>query len=314
MARSNVSFFILLFTTVCSIGYFCLLKISPGNGIVAGTTTSDESVMVSFFFGGGGQFTLYGYTSPNALVDMESSSGYDETRADDKGYYEFRNRYSPVSPLEVCLTAQDQFGRTSNPVCLPSFPNNSYITIGPVVLSPTLSFDKSDYYIGDEVVLSGQTIPNTDVSLEMFTQDTKNSKLESRFSFIKPVEAFSFPNLTTKSDSFGNFAISLPSASAKTYRLFAQANYNEQNSPKSLTLQFKILPVWMIIIKFFLFIWSLIKSRLLEIIILGQIIILIYYFLNHYFEPRAIVVWKHKELTLEKHELAKREKYLPIVK
>jgi len=133
----------------------------------------------------------------------------------------------------------------------------------------------------------------------------------SSLQFVKPVQAFSFPNLTARSDSRGNFAISLPSASAKTYRLFAQTNYDEQSSPKSLTLQFQILPVWMIIVKFFLFIWNLIKSRLLEIGILVEIIALTYYLIRHYFQPHAIMLRKRNDLVLEEHEIIKRENLLP---
>jgi uncharacterized membrane protein len=155
-----------------------------------------------------------------------------------------------------------------------------------VILSPTLSFEKESYYIGDEVILSGQTIPNTNVNFSLFT----NTEKEGTNLFIKEVQAFSFPNLTTKSDSKGNFSISLPSSSAKTFRLFAQTDYDNQFSPKSLTLQFQILPLWMIIIKLFLFLWSLIKSRLLDIIILAEIISLTYYFIKHSFQPHAIVL------------------------
>ncbi len=300
--KSSLTFFILFPLIIISISFFILKQIIPVTGTVAGTTVNHPPVTVSFFFGGGGQFKIYGYTSPQALVSLESGAGFDETRAKEDGYFEFTDRYSPISPQEACLTAQDQFGRLSSPVCLPPFPNDSYVEIGPVILSPTLSFDKADYFIGDEVVLSGQTIPNTNVDLEMFSKN-------QQFSLIKPVEAFSFPELLTRSDSKGNFSISLPSTSAKTYRLFAQTKYDTQSSPKSLTLQFQILPVWMIIIKFFLFIWSLIKSRLLEISILVEIIALTYYLIKHYFQPHAIMLRKHFDLMLEEHEIVKRENY-----
>jgi len=313
--RFNLSFIVLLVVAISSMGYFLILKMQPPIGVVAGQAISHPPVTVSFFFGGGGQFKLYGYTSPQALVNLESGSGYDETRADDEGYFEFTNRYSPVLLLEVCLTAQDQFGRLSNPVCLPSFPNDRYIVIGPVILPPTLSFDKSNYYVGDEVILSGQTIPNTEVELKMFSKDEQSSKTNTQgFWLVKPAYAFSFPNLTTKSDPKGNYSISLPSTSSKTYRLFAQTDYNKQSSPKSLTLQFQILPVWMIIVKFFIFIWNLIKLRLLEISILVEIMALTYYLIKHYFQPHAIILRKRNDLAFTKHEIVKREEYLPLLK
>jgi hypothetical protein len=301
--RSNILFFILLIGTVITLGYFIVLKTQVQVGTVAGQNISHSPVTVSFFFGRGGQFKLYGYSSPLALIRMEAGNGFDETQANNVGYFEFANRYSPILPQEVCLTAQDQFGRLTSPICLPPFPNDEYVEIGPVILSPTLSFDKESYYIGDEVILSGQTIPNTNVNLSLFA----NTGKENANLFIKEVQAFSFPNLTTKSDSKGNFSISLPSTSAKTFRLFAQTDYDNQSSPKSLTLQFQILPLWMIIIKFFLFLWSLIKSRLLEIIILAQIISLTYYIIKRSFQPHAIVLRKHYDLLLQENKIVKKE-------
>jgi len=119
--RSNISFLILLISTILSISYFLVSKNLPGSGIVAGKTIYHPPVTVSFFFGGGGQFKIFGYTSPLALVSLEAGTGFDETRAKEDGYFEFANRFSPIFPQEVCLTSQDQFGRLSSPTCLISY-------------------------------------------------------------------------------------------------------------------------------------------------------------------------------------------------
>jgi len=193
-------------------------------------------------------------------------------------------------------------GRLTNPVCLPPFPVNYNVTIGPVLMPPTLSLDKSDYWVGDEVILSGQTIPETNVSLSTFTDD-KNSLLSQITNKINPqVYAFSLPKLEAKTDKSGNFSIALPSSSAKKFRLFAQTQFQNEQSPKSVNLTLKILPWWMIIIKLFIFIWLSIKPRLLEITILIELIILLIYFLRSYFHPKNLAIIKKQPLEIVKYK------------
>jgi len=277
-----------------------------------------------FAFVGDHYFNLYGYTSPQALVTFEGMGIFDQTTADDKGYFEFNNRFSPFSSREACLSSKDQFGRLSSPVCLPPFPVSYNVTIGPVIMPPTISLDKKDYFIGDEVILSGQTVPNTDVNLSMFgdagkkfearsTKFETNSnfkililKIISDFALIRPVEAFTFPKITSMSDSKGNFSINLPSSNPEKYRLFAQVNHVKSISPNSVKLNLEILPVWMIVIKFFLFLFSLIRPRLLEILILAEIIYIIYVIKSH-IQSKAIVKYQNHLPEIE-------ESHLPMIK
>lgn len=267
------------------------------------------------------RFNLFGYSSPSALITFSGMGIFDQTYADEKGYFEFKNRFSPFSPREACLTARDQLGRLTAPVCLPPFPTRYDLSIGPVILPPTVSVNAQNYYQGDEVKLSGQTIPNSEVKFSVFAENreitrmiaqknaeshrdgdtppTPTSLMHKRedafrdlvlrlFSLVKPVEAFSFPDLTTRTDAKGNFSLSLPSARPDTFRLFAQTSYEDGQSPESVKLNVKILPVWMVIIQFFLFIWSILKSRLLEILIVGELIGLTIFFLRRYLHPHAI--------------------------
>jgi hypothetical protein len=198
-------------------------------------------------------------------------------------------------------------GRLTNPVCLPPFPVNYNVTIGPVLMPPTLSLDKSDYWVGDEVILSGQTIPETSVSLSTFT-DEKNTLISQIIKKINPqVYAFSLPKLETKTDKSGNFSIALPSSSAKKFRLFAQTHFQNENSPKSVKLTLKIFPWWMIIFKFFIFIWLLTKPRLLEIFILIELIFLLIYFLRSHFHPKTLAIIKKQPLAIIKYQKPKSE-------
>jgi len=273
---------------------------------IAGIKTNIYETDVSAFIGEY-RFTLFGYTSPKALVNFTGLGIFDQTYADEKGYFEFKNRFSPFSPREACLTAQDQFGRLTSPVCLPPFPVDYNVEIGPVIMPPTLSLDKNDYWIGDQVILSGQTIPNTNVNLKMFSREKNSNLIFYALNLIfPPIEAFSFPNINTKVDEKGNFSIVFTSTSAKKFRLFAQTQFQSKDSPKSVSLTFKILPWWMIIVKFFGFLWFLIKSRLLEIIILIELLILLIYLLRSYFHPKNLAIVKKQSLEIVKYQKPER--------
>jgi len=286
------------------------------NGNIAGISNTSyfddkqsKNVNVSAFIGDH-RFNLYGYTSPRAFVTFDGQGIFDTTTADDKGYFEFDNRFSPLSPREACLTSKDQFGRLSSPVCLPPFPIKYDVNIGPVIMPPTVSLDNppagGDYFMGDQVMLSGQAVPNTDVKLSMFGKDKDSHGLIADFhGFVKSVEAFTFPELTAKSDSKGNFSVNLPSSSPENFRLFAQTNFNKSISANSIKLNLDILPVWMIIIKFFLFLFSLIKPRLLEILILAEIIYILYILKGH-IQSKAIVLYEKRLPAIE-------ESHLPVV-
>lgn len=251
-------------------------------GNVAGIQTVSATI-------GEYRFILFGYGSPGALITLEGMGLYDQVYADEQGYFEFNNRFSPTSPRDACLTGRDKFGRLTNPVCLPPFPIKYNVSIGPVLLPPTISLDppeKGAYFIGDEVLLSGQTIPNTEVELSTFTDETKTSTLS--LSLIRPVEAATIPIVPIKSDSHGNFAVNLPSSNNNFFRLFTRVNYLDEASPKSNTLSFDVLPFWMIVINIIGFLFSLFKSRLLEILILAELLILLMYLIRRFFHPYLI--------------------------
>ncbi len=294
---------------ILTTGLFFLRELSQGE--IAGQITQNQTVNVSLFFGLGGQFRIFGYTSPQALVTLEAIGASDQVYADKDGYFEFKNRFSPVIPQDICLTAQDQFGRLTTPVCLPPFPNNYYIEIGPVIMPPTVSLNNNDFWLGDEVILTGQTIPNSEINLSIFNQKGKNNllgKLSKYLIFPKKILAAPFPKIDTKSDTKGNFSFALPSSTVDKFTLFTQVKFNQQDSPKSRKLTVEILPWWMIIIKFLLFIFSQIKNRLLELAILTQIAFLIYYFFKHFFSPKTLTIIKYQGF-----QIIKKEKY-PLVK
>lgn len=250
---------------------------------------------------GDSHLTLYGYTSPQALVTLEGMGILDHSYADNEGYFQFSTLFLSNSSREACLSSKDPLGRLSSPVCLPPFPAGNDVSVGPVIMPPTLSLNSQNYYMGDQVILSGQAIPNTEVSLSMFG----NNNETSNFALIRPVEAFTFPELKVKSDEKGNFSITLPSSNPNRFRLFAQANFMKSVSTNSINLNFDIFPIWMVIVRYFLFFISLIYSRLLEIAILIEITYILYTIRVRLHE-KAIIVHQSNLPMVENNDLNKK--------
>ena len=286
------------------LGFLYLNNPITTSGVVAGIKTQESGPILNSISIGDFHFTLFGYTSPHAEVTFDGQGIYDKAYADENGYFSFDNRFSPFSPHEACLSSKDQFGRISSPVCLSAFPVKYNVSIGPVLIPPTLSLNQEYYYTNDQITLSGQTIPNSDINLSVFTKQERLSLLKTVFvKLIKPVEAFSFPELTARSDSKGNYSLSLPSSNPETFRLFTQTKFNDSMSPTSIKLNFKVMPVWMIIIQFFTSILLLLKGRWLELTIIGEILVVLYFLLPLIFHHKnlAIILRKDDLPTVPEH-------------
>lgn len=242
--------------------------------------TVAHSDTVSAYIGTAGNYhlTLYGYTSPHAMVRLDGLAYYDITYARQDGYFEFKRTFSRYQSKEACLQSQDQFGRLSAPVCTPPFPLDSDVNIGPIIMPPTLSLNSTAYIVGDQIVLSGQTLPDSPVNLSMFTKD--GASLFPSDIIAPAVEAFSIPKLSMRSDAKGNFAITLPSSAVQIYRIFTQVQYTNALSPKSNTLQLSVLPFWIIFFQWIFYLIGLLKPYLLQIGIFVQLAILTYWILH----------------------------------
>lgn len=231
-----------------------------------------------------GSFSLYGYAPSNSIVTISGIGLLDETKAEKGGYFEFKDIYSPIVPgHETCLSAKDTLGRTTNPVCIPPIPANKFTEIGPVLLPPTISLSKTDYFKGDNVTFSGQSIPNSEVSLSMFV-DKKNS------GFIPVTYAYSIPEVKGATDAKGNYSITMPTSRVENFRVFSQFKINQDFSPNSNIVRIKVLPYWMFIIVFFQYLFEAFKQRLLEIIILSQIIAVGIFITRWKLQPHKIMV------------------------
>ena len=244
-----------------------------------------------------GSFSLYGYAPSNSQVSISGIGLLDETTAKKSGYFEFKDLFSPIVPgHETCLTAKDALGRTTNPVCIPPIPANKFTEIGPVLLPPSISLSKSDYFKGDDITFSGQSIPNSEVSLSMFV-DKKS------FGFIPVTYAYSIPEVKGATDEKGNYSITLPSSRVENYRVFSQLKMNQDFSPNSNIVRIKVLPYWMFIIVFIKYLFEVFKQRLLEVIILSQIIAIGIFITRWKLHPHKIMIQR---------AIVLREKY-PII-
>lgn len=214
--------------------------------------------------------TIFGYTSPNSRVELSSSKAFAVTYSQSDGYYVFDHIILPRHSQDLCLTSLDESNRLNNPTCISEPPlYNNFTSIGPILLSPTLSLDLQNQYS------SGQSIPNSTIKLYLYQED-------SPFSLIKKVEAFSIPILETKTDSQGNYSLNLPNTVATNYRIFSTAIHLDANSPKSNTLLYHpnyfisllylLIPLFIIILSIF-FIFKKARRRFLPALIYNKTII-----------------------------------------
>lgn len=262
------------------------------------------------------RFAIYGNTSPNAIVNIQSPI-YGETKADGKGLYEFKYLFLTLFHEDLCIVAHDTENRSTPPLCIPPPTATADKRVGPVILPPSTSISAGNAYIGDTVTLTGQTIPDADVKLSLFTDETQKSK---RLALIPEAYAYTIPQLSLTSNTNGEYSIVLPTASSQFLRMFTRAILDGNSTPKSLTLVLDIFPLWMILFKFFANFFNLLKSHIIELIILSQLYFILMYVLRHFFDPHFISIHRHRELavihgemTLLPHIMAiKREMRLTI--
>lgn len=264
-------------------------------------------------------FKLSGYTSPNALVTIQNPGIHNEVFAQPNGYFVFK--YLGLSSFreDICLIAHDTENRTTPSVCIPPPSVADGKEIGPILLPPSTSISNGNAYIGDTVTLTGQTIPDVDVKLALFTDEKKKNTLSFIPSLIPPVYAYTLPQFSLKSNKKGEYSLTLPTASSQFLRMFSRALYQGNSTPKGNTLILDIFPLWMILFRFFSTFLSMLKAHIFELLILLQLYILLMYFLKHYFKPHIIrkhrnnwLALRNQTLVLLPHELATEDNKLDV--
>ena len=230
--------------------YLILYTLYSPNQVVA-TAENPQSYQITVSATiGESRLTLFGWTSPQSLVELQGQRVSESVIANDQGYFFFDRillpKPDPTYP-ELCLTSIDSLSRASFPTCLPPLPRQlagSFdISIGPVLLPPTLNLSKGSFLPNEQAIAQGLTIPNSEVNIFL----ANNLTPSLRFSFIPSVYAYFIPRYQIKADANGHFEFNLPAgppAGGASWRVFATATHLGLPSPKSNTLTFRILGWW----------------------------------------------------------------------
>ncbi|PJE67348.1 hypothetical protein COU95_02895 [Candidatus Shapirobacteria bacterium CG10_big_fil_rev_8_21_14_0_10_40_9] len=194
---------------------------------------------------GEGRLTLFGYTSPHALVQLEGRQIAEEVIAGENGFFFFDRIFLPKpNPQypELCLNSIDTQSQISFPNCLPPLPTGPFnMSVGPVLLPPTFTLTKGSFFPKEQIVASGLTIPNSNVMIFLANDVTK----KSFFSRLVPETfAYNLPQYQTQADQNGHFEFNLPTIKRSNWKIFAGANWQNFPTPKSNTLNFKIQSWW----------------------------------------------------------------------
>lgn len=227
---------------------------------------------------------IFGYAPSNTFVSLMGKNTLELTTSDTTGYFEFNNVPVPQTKGEVdfypelCLQAYFQESSTQ-PTCLAPLPvGNSTYNIGPVILSPILIIEKGQATVNSQIKAVGKTTPNTEVSIFLAKEEQKTTIFDviDKLKLIKTASAYYLPKYQIISDKNGNFEFNLPTDSSNLWRVFAASSFQGQNSPKSTTLSFFVVPqTFEFLQKLMLFIISLFSKLFFNLIIAELFVILI---------------------------------------
>lgn len=232
------------------------------------------------------KLTLFGYTSPNAQVQLLGIGVAKDTLANEDGYFFFDRVFLPqpslrwVSPYKIALAYPELYlltidtdQHTSFPTSLPPLPTGPYnIAVGPILLPPTLTLEKGKFLPGEQVIASGQTIPYSQTTIALANEQQKEEyknlfqllqKLFTKALFLpSQTYAYSLPQYQINTGENGRFQFNLPanpSTDGLTWRVFAATRYLDSPSPKSNTLTFSVLTWWQLI-------WEILKAFLAKLL------------------------------------------------
>jgi hypothetical protein len=216
------------------------------------------------------QYSLFGYTSSYATVNLEGIDLALQTQADKKGYFEFLNFSAPSSIAEFCLNNIDTENLASPPLCVSAPKENTNQKYGPYLLPPTIKVISSSDQENRTNVVAGKTIPGTSVLINAFS-DQQNS-----LTFIKSAYATNKKVLKVKTSSDGTYTTDLNIQEPGTVRFFSQSTYQNQKTPKSNTLSISLLSFWLTwLLSLYGFLKNLINLNniiLLQLLALGYLL------------------------------------------
>ena len=187
---------------------------------------------------GQGIFTIEGDTSPQATVELTNSQGNigkQTTQADSKGHFIFTNIILPRNPGELWLQATDKKNLTSFPLALPQ-PPPGIDKIENIILSPTLAQTNNKFLKNSQGFAWGYGIANSQIEINLFKAP--------RFSLLKPVFAQQPLKFKVNTNQNGYFQFNLPNQTLADYKIFAGNIFQDNYSPKSTILSFRVIAWW----------------------------------------------------------------------
>jgi len=249
--------------------YFCLLLFTSSFFLLPFPSLASENpseIQITIWATiGEPKLTVFGWTSPQALVELKGQRVSELAIADETGYFYFDRVFLPPPKPnypEICLSVIDRSSRISSfPTCLPPLPPKlGEIRVGPVLLPPTLNLEEGEFLPGQQVKATGATFPKSKVKI-FLANETFHLRGEKSASqrigvptagggkhlggeFVKAVYAFSLPQYEIQSDENGNFEFNLPASYPQNWKVYATAEFQGSPSPKSTSLSFKVLNWW----------------------------------------------------------------------
>jgi hypothetical protein len=258
------------------------------------------------------KLTVFGWASPQALVELKGQRVSELAIADETGYFYFDRVFLPTPKPnypEVCLSVVDRSSRISSfPTCLPPLPPKlGEIRVGPVLLPPTLSLERGEFLPGEQVKATGTTFPNSKVKIFLANEnlspnDKKPLSLnpyipKSLYSYIpKTVKVYAhfLPQYEIQSDEQGNFEFNLPASYPQNWKVYATAEFQGFPSPKSVSLSFRVLSWWVWIWKkakeFLLAGLALLKPYWWWLVIISEILLILILWRKKSAKPTALAL------------------------
>jgi len=194
-----------------------------------------------------------GWTSPYALVNLESTQGnvHASTMASLDGRFIFRHLLIPQVPGDFCFYSTDTQHLAALPLCLSPPPQTKVGTVSGIILAPTLEISQNQVLQGQEATLTGLTVPSSQVEAFLFEEE-QSWFLEIINTLIPAAYARTGPHLVVQANEKGEFDFNLPTHKTTLWRLFLGSHTSLGLSPQSGTLEFRTFSWWQWLIYRFL--------------------------------------------------------------
>jgi hypothetical protein len=238
----------------------------PASHATSNTATIGEAATV----------TIFGYATKYALVFLESTTNLGTTVASGDGEFRFSSLSVPKNTTEICLSYTDSLGRTSASTCIPFSDSYYGYSVGPIVLSPTISLAASTHDLGEEIFIQGFSIPNQPVKLHSFSD-----KIYSWRNWLTPQKVFAIPPVETTADENGRYEYSLKGQDAQDIRMYTSGAIDNLTSDKSIQLKAEIAPRWLIYLRKLQLVLDTFLGNMKNILLLLELLIL--YLLTCYY-------------------------------